>query len=79
MIQLILKNSIECNDLRNECLKRSGGKCEAFGSKTNLEVDHIKPRSLYPHLELDLTNLQVLCQRYNKAKNNTDMTNFRDS
>lgn len=73
------RNSIEWNELRYECFKRSGGKCEACGSKTNLEVDHIKPRSLYPHLELDLDNLQVLCQRCNKAKNNTDITNFRDS
>ena len=40
-------------------------------------VDHIKPRSRYPALELTLTNLQVLCNDCNMGKSNDDETDFR--
>lgn len=36
--------------------------CEACGSKKNLEVHHIKPFHLFPHLELERSNLIVLCE-----------------
>lgn len=36
-----------------------------------LHVDHIKPRSLWPELSLQLENLQILCQDCNLAKSNT--------
>lgn len=35
-----------------------------------LHVDHIKPRSLWPELSLDISNLQVLCAKCNMAKSN---------
>jgi len=35
-----------------------------------LHVDHIKPRSLYPELSLDPSNLQILCADCNMAKSN---------
>ena len=38
-----------------------GKKCAACGSKKNLQVHHVKPFHLYPELELDVTNLIVLC------------------
>lgn len=62
---------------RYEAVKRSEGKCEACGSEETLQVDHIKPRSLYPKLELELSNLQVLCKKCNLGKGNTDTTDFR--
>lgn len=36
-----------------------------------IHVDHIKPRSLWPELSLDISNLQILCQDCNMAKSNT--------
>lgn len=67
--------------LRYTALIRSSGQCECCGAtpKTGavLHVDHIKPRSRYPHLALDLNNLQVLCSQCNIGKSNTDETDHR--
>ncbi len=58
--------------LRLKVLRESGGLCTYCGSGTQhgsvLHVDHIKPRSKYPHLALDITNLQVLCEDCNLGK-----------
>jgi hypothetical protein len=62
---------------RYDAIKRSEGKCEACGSEEKLEVDHIMPRSRHPELELELSNLQVLCHKCNSGKGNTDTTDFR--
>lgn len=35
-----------------------------------LHVDHIKPRSLWPELSLDINNMQILCGPCNMAKSN---------
>ena len=52
--------------------------CKTGGSKTNpIQVDHIKPRSRYPELELDLENLQVLCKCCNMGKGAWDQTDWR--
>lgn len=52
--------------------------CKTGGSKTNpIQVDHIKPRSKFPNLELVESNLQVLCKQCNHGKSNTDQTDFR--
>lgn len=52
--------------------------CKTGGSKTNpIQVDHIKPRSKYPALELVESNLQVLCKQCNHGKSNIDQTDFR--
>lgn len=60
--------------LRHMALKNSEGVCNlcgASGVKDNpLHVDHIKPRSRYPLLALDLDNLQVLCSDCNMGKSN---------
>src|ERR1039458_5963866 len=37
-------------------------KCAVCGGHRKLEVHHIKPFHLHPNLELDLTNLIVLCE-----------------
>ena len=41
-----------------------------------MHVDHVKPRSKFPELALDLSNLQVLCNLCNVAKSNVDMTRW---
>lgn len=73
--------SDEWRALRYQALLRATGKCECCGAgKANgavLHVDHIKPRSKYPALELVLENLQVLCEACNLGKSNRDETDWR--
>lgn len=64
--------------LRYKILKEQGAICALCGSiEKPMHVDHIKPRSLHPKLELDPNNLQVLCMLCNIGKSNTDETDFR--
>lgn len=59
--------------IRYRALRRDGYKCKSCGRSgrhVTLHVDHIKPRSKYPELELDLNNLQTMCQRCNVGKSN---------
>lgn len=71
----------EWRRVRYEALRLGGGKCCLCGATANggatLHVDHIKPRSLFPELELDVNNLQVLCQDCNLGKSNLDDTDWR--
>lgn len=71
----------EWRRVRFMALKASNGRCQACGasreSGAELNVDHIKPRALFPALALDLENLQVLCSECNHGKGNWDMTDFR--
>lgn len=48
------------------------------GEKVKLTIDHIKPRSKYPELSLDISNLQVLCQACNSGKSNLFNDDWRD-
>ena len=68
-------------ELRYKALKINDGKCCCCGRsrKQNavLHVDHIKPRSLYPSLQLDINNLQILCEKCNIGKSNKDFTDWR--
>jgi 5-methylcytosine-specific restriction endonuclease McrA len=61
-------------ELRYEALRNSDGSCCCCGAKkadgAQLHVDHIKPRSKYPELQLDIENLQILCQDCNIGKSN---------
>jgi len=74
-------DSLEWKRARYETLVRFGGRCCCCGvdrySGAILQVDHIKPRSKYPQLALDLSNLQVLCQKCNEGKGNRDETDWR--
>lgn len=67
--------------LRYRVLQRRGATCEACGSTrthgVRIHVDHIKPRSKFPALELDENNLQVLCEPCNIGKSNKDSTDWR--
>ena len=62
--------------LRYETLKKYR-KCCLCGSIESLHVDHIRPRSIYPELELEEDNLQILCKRCNLAKSNLDSEDYR--
>ena len=66
--------------VRYEALKRSRGCCELCGAVPHqhpLHVDHIKPRSKFPHLALEVSNLQVLCRDCNLGKGNSDSIDWR--
>ena len=66
--------SREWRELRVKALVKYGRKCCLCGMSVSdgiiLHVDHIKPRSKHPELELKLSNLQVLCQDCNLGKSN---------
>ena len=67
--------------LRYLALKNASASCQCCGAGSTpgapLHVDHIKPRSRYPELELNLDNLQVLCQDCNIGKGAWDDTDWR--
>ena len=42
-----------------------------------INVDHIKPRKTHPHLALEPSNLQVLCNECNLGKGNKFKTDWR--
>lgn len=74
--------SYEWRRLRMVVLKKRGRRCECCGAiptdgVTVLNVDHIKPRKLFPNLALDEDNLQVLCGACNHGKGNWDQTDWR--
>lgn len=64
-------------ELRLSILLESDCSCKICGITSErgaiLHVDHIKPRSLYPELALNKSNLQVLCEDCNIAKSNNDL------
>lgn len=63
-------NSIEWRNLRDTILKIEPKRCRICLNTNNLEVDHIKPRSKYPELALEKSNLQILCRTCNRIKSN---------
>ena len=81
----IVKRSTQTNfyrtkawrELRLSILLASDCSCKICGNTSEkgavLHVDHIKPRSLYPELALEESNLQVLCEDCNIAKSNNDV------
>jgi len=73
----------EWRRVRMEAIKRYGSRCQCCGASPAtgavINVDHIKPRRIFPHLALSLDNLQVLCHDCNHGKGNWDMTDWRDA
>jgi len=73
--------SYEWRRIRMVALKKHGATCQCCGAspKTGavMNVDHIKPRKLFPDLALDVNNLQVLCHECNHGKGNWDKTDWR--
>lgn len=68
-------NSPEWKNIRAEVIEEYPHICKLCGRRIehreDLTVDHIKPRSKFPELALDKSNLQVLCRRCNSAKGAT--------
>ncbi len=74
--------SREWLELRYRVIRKYEGNCMACGrnyrrDRVKLHVDHIKPRSKHPHLELCFENLQILCAACNYGKSNKDETDWR--
>ena len=71
----------EWRKVRMEALKKYGPKCMCCGATPAdgavMNVDHIKPRKLWPSLALDVSNLQILCHECNHGKGNWDQTDWR--
>ena len=66
--------------VRYAALMKHGARCQCCGATAadgaSMHVDHIKPRSKFPDLALELSNLQVLCSLCNTAKSNIDQTDW---
>lgn len=73
--------SYEWRKVRMVALTRYGAKCQCCGATPStgavMNVDHIKPRLIYPELALNVDNLQILCHECNHGKGNWDMTDWR--
>lgn len=73
--------SDEWRKLRYRALQVCGAKCQCCGASgrdgATMHVDHVKPRYKFPELELELTNLQVLCADCNIGKGAWDKTDWR--
>jgi 5-methylcytosine-specific restriction endonuclease McrA len=74
-------STFEWRRVRMEALKKYGPRCMCCGSTPSdgavMNVDHIKPRKLWPSLALDVKNLQILCHECNHGKGNWDQTDWR--
>jgi predicted restriction endonuclease len=57
------KRSPGWRNVRNKFVKNNP-RCSACGSKNNLEVHHITPYHIDPSLELEHSNLIVLCRNH---------------
>jgi 5-methylcytosine-specific restriction endonuclease McrA len=73
--------SYEWRKIRMLAIKKHGNRCQCCGASPKdgikINVDHIKPRKLYPSLALDINNLQILCNVCNHGKGNWDETDWR--
>lgn len=74
--------SPEWRALRGKVLDKHGPRCMCCGyipegERQHPNVDHIKPRKLFPELALEESNLQVLCSRCNQKKGNSHQTDYR--
>lgn len=71
----------EWRELREIALRLHGDKCQCCGAVptrfSSMNVDHIKPRTNFPKLALQLSNLQILCKSCNFTKGNQHQTDYR--
>lgn len=68
--------------LREKVLSIYGSTCMSCGNTPEQtgkspHVDHIRPRSAYPHLQLDIRNLQVLCENCNCEVKGINVVDYR--
>jgi hypothetical protein len=64
----VFLRSAEWRIARQHVFKVCGRRCCNCGASRDLNIDHVLPRGTRHDLALDITNLQVLCGRCNKAK-----------
>jgi len=73
--------SDEWREVRYKALVMHGAQCQCCGATradgVKLHVDHIKPKSKFPELALDIKNLQILCEDCNLGKMARDQTDWR--
>ena len=66
---------------RYRIIELHGNKCQCCGATPAtgaiIQVDHIKPRSIYPELALVESNAQILCRVCNLGKSNLYKTDWR--
>jgi 5-methylcytosine-specific restriction endonuclease McrA len=66
--------SQEWKSIRKQAIELYGTTCVKCGAEQTkfkkVNIDHIKPRKYFPHLALDISNLQPLCPPCNKRKGN---------
>ena len=71
----------EWKELRYRAFLKYGNRCVVCGRSARegaaLNMDHIKPRARFPHLALDIGNLQPACTDCNTGKGNWDTTDWR--
>lgn len=69
-------SSPEWKKIRKQIIKSSDSICSNCGKNitksSDITIDHIKPRSKYPHLSYDLNNLTILCRECNSRKGNRE-------
>jgi 5-methylcytosine-specific restriction endonuclease McrA len=71
-------NTRQWKILRYQVISMYGSRCMACNAvDKQIQVDHIRPVSLYPELALDPKNLQILCKDCNEGKINLDQKDFR--
>lgn len=74
--------SREWYEARYKALKLHGSRCQCCGARrmdnVRIHVDHIKPRSKFPELQFEISNLQILCEPCNLGKGAWDETDWRD-
>lgn len=68
----------EWRRLRREVLEHYGEVCMKCGNTREICVDHVLPRRKYPKLELDFSNMQVLCNTCNLVKGQ-GTTDYREA
>lgn len=65
-------------ELRYEVLSTFGRQCMKCGcTDGEMHVDHVRPRSKFPHLTYEFSNLQVLCRDCNVGKSNKFTDDYR--
>jgi len=66
-------------EIKKEALIRDNWTCQYCGLKDPqiMEVDHIKPKSLYPELEFNLANTITLCPNCHRRKTIQDRINIK--
>lgn len=68
-------NSTDWKNIRNEVLRTNINRCVICEKTKDLTVDHIKPRSKFPELAIDISNTQILCRSCNSSKGNKTKAN----